>query len=125
MKLRHEVFVMEQKLVEEEYDELDRDETTEHWWFSDDAGLCSYLRVVRSSEPPKIGRVVTRPDRRGQGLAGRLLREVLARHPVTLALSAQAQLEGWYATFGFTRQGPNYIESGIPHCLMIRTSTSA
>ncbi len=122
MRLRHEVYVMEQKLFEEEYDDYDRAPDTEHWWLSDDSGMCSYLRIVCAVEPRKLGRVVTRADRRGRGLASRLIREVMAAHPGKIVLSAQAQLEGWYEALGFSRVGDNYTESGIPHCRMERTA---
>ena len=125
MKLRHEVHVIEQKLVEEEYDEYDRAVETEHWWLTDKTGMCSYLRVATSKTPVKIERVVTRADRRGLGLAGRLIKGVIDAHPVPLVLSAQAHLESWYATFGFQRVGENYLEAGIPHCPMERSAILA
>lgn len=125
MKLRHEIFVMEQKIVDEEYDELDRAPKTEHWWYQDESGVCCYLRVICEQAPTKIGRVVTRKNRRGQGLASQLMKAVIAAHPEQLALSAQSHLEGWYATFGFVRDGANYLEAGISHCRMVREPTSA
>jgi ElaA protein len=38
----------------------------------------------------------------------------------TVTLDAQAQLEGWYARFGFARSGQPFVEDGIPHVPMDR-----
>ncbi|MER3395011.1 MAG: GNAT family N-acetyltransferase, partial [Microcella pacifica] len=87
-RVRTEVFFLEQRIDEEELDERDREETTEHVWISDDRGVAAYLRVVVDEQPQEgnrdarrlIGRVVTRADCRGQGLARRLIEHVIERH---------------------------------------------
>lgn len=35
-------------------------------------------------------------------------------------IGAQTYLEDWYARFGFERNGPDYLEDGIPHLPMRR-----
>jgi ElaA protein len=122
LRLRVDVFVVEQECAYPELDGRDTEPGTEHVWFADDAGPTAYLRVL--AEPDggvRIGRVVTRADVRGSGAAARLVADVLARHDGTpAALEAQSYLVGFYARFGFAPAGPEYVEDGIPHVPMRR-----
>lgn len=132
-RVRTEVFFLEQRIDEEELDERDREETTEHVWISDDRGVAAYLRVVVDAQPQEgnrdarhlIGRVVTRADRRGQGLARRLIEHVIERHGhEPLALHSQSYIQPLYAALGFEAYGDEYLEAGIPHVSMYRTATA-
>jgi len=49
--------------------------------------------------------------------------ELVGDGPVVL--DAQAQLEGWYARFGFAASGPEFLEDGIPHVPMHRAAAGA
>ena len=62
--------------------------------------------------------MATRTDRRGGGLAGRLVDHVVASTPGRLVLDAQSQLEDWYLAKGFVRTGDEFTEDGIPHVPM-------
>jgi len=132
-RVRTEVFFLEQRIDEEELDERDREETTEHVWISDDRGVAAYLRVVVDAQPQEgnrdarrlIGRVVTRADRRGQGLARRLIEHVIERHGhEPLALHSQSYIQPLYAALGFEPYGDEYVEAGIPHVSMYRAATA-
>ncbi len=132
-RVRTEVFFLEQRIDEEELDERDREETTEHVWISDDRGVAAYLRVVVDEQPQEgnrdarrlIGRVVTRADRRGQGLARRLIEHVIERHGhEPLALHSQSYIQPLYAALGFEPYGDEYVEAGIPHVSMYRAATA-
>jgi ElaA protein len=132
-RVRTEVFFLEQRIDEEELDERDREETTEHVWIADDRGVAAYLRVVVDAQPQEgnrdarrlIGRVVTRADRRGQGLARRLIEYVIERHGhEPLALHAQSYIQPLYAALGFEPYGDEYVEAGIPHVSMYRAATA-
>ena len=68
----------------------------------------------------RIGRVVTRSDARGQGLAGVLVDHVIATAAPPWVLDAQSHLADWYAARGFAVTGPEYVEDGIPHIPMRR-----
>jgi len=133
-RLRTEVFFLEQRIDEPELDDRDRDESTEHLWIADDRGPAAYLRVVVDATPQPgnrdarrlIGRVVTRIDRRGEGLARRLLERVIERHGgEPLALHAQSYIQPLYAAAGFEAYGAEYLEAGIPHIGMYRPSGPA
>ncbi len=130
-RLRTEVFFLEQRIDEPELDDRDRDETTEHVWIADERGPAAYLRVVldETLQPGNrdalrlIGRVVTRADRRGSGLARRLLEHVIQRHGhEPLALHSQSYVQPLYAAAGFEAYGVEYLEAGIPHMGMYRAA---
>ncbi|MBD0862631.1 GNAT family N-acetyltransferase [Gordonia sp. zg691] len=126
LKLRTDVFIHEQKIVDEpEIDGRDLEPTTTLFWIEEDDTVLATLRFLDESPYPHIGRVATKASARGRGLAGRLLTAVLDRYPGPIEISAQAYLEQWYGKFGFERTGPNYIEAGIDHLPMIRPGTPA
>jgi ElaA protein len=127
LKLRTDVFFVEQRIDEEELDNRDQEVTTEHLWVADDAGTAAYLRVLFDAAPEYsdahrvIGRVVVRADRRGEGLAQALFAEVLRRHGrEPMLLHAQEYVAPLYGKFGFVAFGEPYPEAGISHVSMYR-----
>lgn len=123
LRLRTDVFVVEQNCPYPELDGRDLDEGTLHVWAHDDGGVLGTIRVLDVHSPtPAIGRVATAPAARGRGVASRLLRHGigLCRPDAVIRLSAQARLENWYERFGFRRNGAPYDEDGIPHVPMTR-----
>jgi len=131
LKLRTDVFFVEQRIDEEELDWRDTEPTTRHFWIMDATGTASYLRVLEDAEPEhldarrSVGRVVTRGDRRGEGLSKLLLAEVIAAFGhEALLLHAQEYIAPLYAQFGFEAFGEAYVEAGIPHISMYRAPTS-
>ncbi len=131
LALRVAVFVVEQACPYPEVDGRDLDAHTGHRWLADDDGVACYLRTLH--EPAdggavRIGRVVTRADRRCQGLAARLLSDVLtdtdaAGHATVLA--AQTRLQAWYGDFGYALTGPEFLDDGVPHVPMHRSARPA
>jgi ElaA protein len=123
LKLRTDVFVVEQQCAYPELDGRDSEPGTRHVWIERDGEVRAYLRILRENEQERIGRVVTAKTARGSGLAGRLLTEALEivgnRASV---LEAQAHLAGFYARFGYQPTGPEYLEDGIPHIPMRRVA---
>ena len=68
-----------------------------------------------------IGRVVTSPQFRGRGVAGRLIEQAIAdAGDVPIEIAAQSYLEDWYGRFGFVRCGDEYLDERIPHIPMRR-----
>ena len=127
LKLRTDVFFVEQKIDEEELDNRDQEPTTVHYWIADDSGTAAYLRVLHDATPEHRdahrvpGRVVVRADRRGEGLAQVLMQRVIddfGGEP--LLLHAQEYIAPLYAKFGFEAFGDVFIEAGIPHLSMYR-----
>lgn len=132
LKVRQAVFVVEQNCPYPDIDELDRAAWHLMAWQEGSAGrtLVAYLRVVfpgRKFAEPSIGRVLTAPAARGQGL-GKLLiaqgiQHALAEYPAAaIRISAQKRLEKFYAEFGFETVSAPYDEDGIPHIEMLRNA---
>jgi ElaA protein len=123
LKLRSDVFVVEQKCVYADPDGRDDEPGTRHIWFSRGDQIVAYLRILDDGDVERIGRVVTAPSARGAGLAGRLVREaltVIGNRPSVV--EAQAHLVRFYAKFGYEQAGPEYLEDGIPHVPMFKPS---
>lgn len=122
LKLRVDVFVVEQKCPYPELDGRDLEPGTRHLWLGRGREPVAYLRILADpAGVERIGRVVVAPGERGSGHAGRLMDEALAvigNRPSVL--DAQAHLVGWYARYGYLPQGEEYVEDGIPHVTMAR-----
>ena len=122
LKLRTDVFVVEQECPYPELDGRDDEPGTRHLWLTRDHEIVGYLRIL--SEPDgveRIGRVAVAKHERGAGHAATLLTEALAvigNRPAVL--HAQAHLAAFYGRHGFVVTGPEYVEDGIPHVPMRR-----
>lgn len=122
LRLRVDVFVVEQKCAYPDLDGRDTEPGTLHLWLAEDDRPVAYLRIVSEADGgARIGRVVVSGDVRGGGLAGRLMLEALAHlGDRPCVLHAQSYLAGFYARFGFSTTGPEFLEDGIPHVPMRR-----
>jgi ElaA protein len=123
LRLRTDVFVVEQECAYPELDGRDLEPSARQVWIErEDGDVVATLRLLLDPDgAARIGRVATAPSARGEGLAA-----VLMEHAIALAgaadvvLDAQSYLYDWYARFGFQRAGEDYIEDGIPHVPMRR-----
>jgi len=128
LQLRTEVFVVEQQCPYQEVDGLDLDGDTCHLIGWQDNRLAAYLRLLDPAAhggDVVIGRVVTAPAMRGQGLGHELLLQGLWHADklwphAPIYLSAQAHLQGYYGRYGFVAEGDEYLEDNIPHIAMRR-----
>jgi len=130
MALRQRVFVVEQSCAFVDADGFDLDAWHLLGWADGHAGrqLAAYLRVVDPGgkyPEPSIGRVVTAPARRRTGLGRALMAEGIARSAAAwpgraIRISAQRQLEAFYAGIGFRTVSAPYDEDGIAHVEMLR-----
>ncbi len=130
LKLRTDVFFVEQRIDIEELDNRDLEETTEHLWIADQLGTAAYLRVIADAEPTyrdarrQFGRVAVRADRRGEGLAQVLVAEVIRCHGhEPIVIHAQEYVVPLYKKFGFEEFGDLYLEAGLSHRMMYRAGT--
>ncbi|WP_269929898.1 GNAT family N-acetyltransferase [Aminobacter sp. HY435] len=126
LKMRIEVFVVEQKCA---FPELDgKDPEALHLRLLAGSELLASTRIIAPSgtdDPAYIGRVVVSPDHRGKRLGDRLMAESIAAcerlFPARpIALSAQSHLEKFYGAFGFDTVSEEYLEDDIPHIDMLR-----
>ena len=126
LRLRVDVFVVEQNCPYPELDGRDLEPGTVHLWYAaDDGSALATIRVLENGEDRAIGRVATAVSARGRGLSAALVRRGIELcEDRTIDIGAQAYLEGWYERFGFVRSGPDYVEDGIPH-LPMRLASAA
>lgn len=129
MKLRTDVFFVEQKVDEEELDNRDQEDATAHYWIADDHGVAAYIRVLYNETAEYldghrvIGRVVVREDRRGEGLAQIIMKRIIGDFSgEAMLLHAQEYIVPLYAKFGFESFGELYEEATIMHQSMYRTA---
>ncbi|MDI3432055.1 GNAT family N-acetyltransferase [Aeromonas sp. V90_14] len=124
LTLRSRVFVVEQTCVFLDLDGVDKRPDVLHLLGWQDGALVAYARLmapgVAKAQQVVIGRVVTAPEARGDGLGHRLMqqaRQECARlwPGVSIYLGAQAHLQGFYGRHGFTAVGEPYLEDDIPH----------
>jgi ElaA protein len=121
LKLRGDVFVVEQECFYADLDGRDTEPGTRHVWLSRGDEILAYLRILDDNDAERIGRVLVAPTARGAGHAERLMREaltVIGNRPSVL--DAQAHLVRFYTKFGYEQTGPEYLEDGIPHVPMLR-----
>ena len=123
LKLRVDVFVVEQACPYPELDGLDRGAL--HLWLEDEGEVLAYLRVLdrgAESDYVSIGRVVARERRKGLGT--RILRAGIraARERFgaeAIYLEAQTYAVGLYEKQGFRIISEEFLLDGIPHVKML------
>lgn len=122
LRLRVDVFVVEQDCPYPELDGRDLLPGTRHLWADGPSGAEAYLRLL--DEPGgarRIGRVCTALEARGKGLGAKLMVAALeSAGNVDCVLDAQTYASGFYAKYGFQPTGEEFIEDGIPHITMWR-----
>ena len=126
LRLRVEVFVVEQATPYPELDGRDLLAETRHFWLeSQDGKVISTLRLME--EHPggekvfRIGRVCTKRNERGHGHTNRLMQAALAEvGDDPCRINAQTYLEEMYTKNGFVRDGGEFLDDGIPHIPMLR-----
>jgi ElaA protein len=130
LKLRTDVFYVEQKVDESELDRRDMEPTTVHLWIPGESGeVAAYLRVLQDDVAEYedavrvLGRVVVGAAHRGRGLARLLLARVIELHgSESMLLHSQSYITGLYAGVGFVAVGEEFVEAGIAHRTMYRAA---
>ena len=129
LKLRVDVFVVEQCCYYPELDDLDRHQDTLHLFCYQGGRLSAYLRILAKGQSypdhVAIGRVVITEQYRGTGMGHLLMNksiQLCQQHfeQQPIKISAQAHLEGFYIQHHFKRVSDVYLEDNIPHIAMIR-----
>ncbi|PIQ21158.1 MAG: GNAT family N-acetyltransferase [Cytophagales bacterium CG18_big_fil_WC_8_21_14_2_50_42_9] len=126
LRLRNEVFVVEQNCVFQDAD--NKDQSCYHLMLYRQEELVAYARLVPAGvtfPEISIGRIVTNPTVRGTGVGKILMQHALEQTYTLLGQSpirigAQFYATGFYETFGFEAAGSIYDEDGIDHIEMIK-----
>lgn len=122
LKLRVDVFVVEQECPYPEIDDKDRD--AYHIWLRDEDGIAAYLRVLDkgvSFDDAAIGRVISARRRKGYGTIVlkegiRVAKEKFCADRITI--EAQVYARKFYENVGFRKVSEEFLEDGIPHIVM-------
>ncbi|WP_270089789.1 GNAT family N-acetyltransferase [Sphingobacterium sp. SYP-B4668] len=125
LKLRNEVFVVEQDCAYQDCD--NKDPQSLHLWGVLDQDIVAYARIVPpgvSYPEASIGRVATnRAYRRlsfGRELMKRAIDATVEQYgPINIRISAQSYLQQFYEGFGFMKVSEEYLEDDIPHIEML------
>lgn len=126
LKLRADVFVIEQNCIYGDLDNLDQ--AAWHLVGRDAAGaVLAALRLVPPGikyAEPSLGRVVVAASARSGGTGRALVAEGLAQSARVFPglgnrIGAQAHLQRFYGGLGFVTVGAEYDEDGIPHVDML------
>lgn len=127
LRLRSRVFVLEQACLFEDADGLDQDcyHLMAH---GNDGRLAAYARLVPKGlmyPHMSIGRVVTAPELRKEGLGKLLMERAITESGrvfgvASIQIGAQLYLKEFYRQFGFVVFGEPYLEDGIWHISMLK-----
>ena len=129
LKLRIDVFIVEQNCPYPEIDNKDRHPEALHIiGRNTDKEIVAYLRILPpglSFKQVSIGRVVVEKKSRGKGICDIMIKKALDRAGhiwpnERIKIGAQVYLKEFYESNGFKTASKSYLEDGIPHIDMIR-----
>ena len=133
LKLRIDVFVVEQTCFYPDLDDIDRHKDTVHLFCYTEGKIAGYLRILAKGqsydEYIAIGRVIVAIHARGTGLGHQLMAKgldvCLQYFPEQrVKISAQEHLENFYNRHGFERVSDMYLEDNIPHIAMLKNKNN-
>lgn len=127
LRLRSEVFVVEQACIFQDMDNLDQ--AAVHLQGRVGGILAATARILKPGiayEEPSIGRVVSSPQYRKKGIGLALITKAIEETNklhgnLPIKIGAQLYLKEFYEKFGFNQCSDTYIEDNIPHIKMIRS----
>lgn len=125
MRLRCEVFVVEQNCPYQDAD--NKDQKCHHYCGWNGETLVAYVRLVPpgiSFTEMSIGRVVTSPAYRRAGLGLILMHQAIAQCILifgkkNVRIGAQLYLKKFYESLGFSQCSDRYLEDNIEHIEML------
>jgi ElaA protein len=125
IQLRNEVFVVEQDCVFQDAD--NKDQHCYHLMGWQQNILAAYSRILPpeiSYSESSIGRIVTSPNARGNGIGRELVKQSIEElyilfGKIPIKIGAQMYLQKFYESFGFKQTSDIYLEDDIPHIEML------
>ncbi len=125
IRLRNEVFVVEQNCIFQDADNRDQESIHILGWAGNE--LAAYTRIVPAGaayDEVSIGRVIIAVPWRGTGLGRELMRVSIEKTHSRfgsgpIRIGAQEHLARFYGSLGFRQDSEMYLEDGIPHIEML------
>ena len=124
LKVRHEVFVVEQGVsIEEEIDELENE--TDHLVIYENSEPIAAARIYDlGSNTYKAHRVCVLKDARGKGYGVEIMHQIELRAQKLgarrITLGAQNTAIPFYEKLGYQTEGEEFLDAGIPHHTMTK-----
>jgi ElaA protein len=124
LRLRSEIFVVEQNCV---YQDLDnKDQKALHLFGEFEGKIIAYSRLFKAGDYfdcSSIGRVVVAANYRDKKFGHDLIKQGIAEirnhfNEENITISAQLYLKKFYETHGFIQTSEMYLEDDIPHIEM-------
>ncbi|MFC4700543.1 GNAT family N-acetyltransferase [Glaciecola siphonariae] len=124
LRLRSEVFVVEQTCIYQDIDNKDIQHGVHHLLIeSSSSELMAYARLLPkglSYDDVSMGRVLVAQAHRGKSLGKKVIAHSLKHIALlwpgqSITIGAQSHLVDLYRSFGFVEQGQPYLEDGIAH----------
>ncbi|MCR9253730.1 MAG: GNAT family N-acetyltransferase [bacterium] len=127
LKLRCDIFVVEQECAYQDID--DKDQKALHVLGTNNGVLVAYTRMFDAGDyfdQPSIGRVAVHQDHRKYGYGHQIIESSIeAAHnrfgKQPIKISAQTYLQKFYESHGFEKTSEEYLEDDIPHIDMIKS----
>lgn len=123
LKIRAEVFVVEQDCAYQDLDDIDQD--SYHVYLKENDKMIGYLRVIdkdKRLDEVSLGRVVSLKRRCGVGTALMKAGIAVAKEKygaMKIKIGAQLYAKPFYEQVGFYQISDEYLEDGIPHIYML------
>jgi len=126
LRLRSEVFVVEQNCVYQDIDGKDKKALHVIGFFEGE--IIAYARIFKKGDyfgNASIGRVVVSGDYRTQKWGYSLMQKAIQAiethfNETKITISAQLYLQKFYENLGFSKVSEMYLEDDIPHIEMLR-----
>lgn len=119
LRLRFNVFIVDQNSIYNEYDQLDYLAT--HIFIEEQNQIIAYLRVFRKTKQEvRFGRVAVHKEYRekklGKKIIGKCIEIVKSKWEAQrIVISAQDYLKTFYESYGFVKSSEIYDDGGVPH----------
>lgn len=127
-KSRFEVFVEEQKITEQDFDNIDK--VCYHLFAMEQGRVVAYCRIIPEGITyiqPSIGRVLVLKEYRKRALAEKMMKIAIefireSLKGESIVLSAQQYIVPLYEKLGFKKISEPYMEVSIPHVKMEKST---
>lgn len=120
LKSRSQVFMLEQKILCLDMDDVDY--RSHHIYLENSGSVVAYMRAFFTDpDTVSIGRVLSLTH--GIGFGKELMEKGLPfikekLKPRKISLHSQTHAKGFYEKFGFSPVGDEFLEEGVPHITM-------